>query len=165
MLIIVEDNIHKNYTTLLKASANKCRNDMKVGNISNSRGLTPSILIVISTIAWIISVEVFYMSGGISFWAFTSPGFGIIGMFLGSAITIIGYAVSKHGSKQRMDVDIIPKKYTVMKPASTPISVGSTLNFCPECGQKTAGFTQRFCMNCGFEFKKIYSGNGNHLSK
>jgi len=149
----------------LLASANKCRNDMKVGNIGNSKGLTPSILIIISTIAWIISVEVVYVSGGMSFWAFTSPGFGVIGMFLGSIIPIIGYAVSKQGIKRRRDLDFIPKKSIEMKSESTPIAVGSALNFCPECGQKTADFTQRFCMKCGFEFTKISSGNGNHLSK
>jgi len=149
----------------LLASANKCRNDMKVGNIGNSKGLTPSILIIISTIAWIISVEVVYVSGGMSFWAFTSPGFGVIGMFLGSIIPIIGYVVSKQGIKRRRDLDFIPKKSVGMKSVSIPITVGSALNFCPECGEKTADFTQSFCMKCGFEFPKISSGNGNHISK
>ena len=139
----------------LLASANKCRKDKKEGNIGNSRGLTPSILIIVSTIAWIISIEIVYMSGGMSFWGLTSPGFGVIGMFLGSALTIIGYAVSKYGSKQRRDVEFIPKKYTVMKSVSTPISVGSTFNFCPECGQKINSVTQRFCMKCGFELQNI----------
>jgi len=149
----------------LLATANKCRNDIKLGITGNSKGLTPSILIVISTIAWIISIEVVYMSGGMSFWNLTSPGFGVIGMFLGSVITIIGYAVSKQGLKRRRDIEFMPKQSIGMKTVSTPIPVGSTLNFCPECGQKTADFSQRFCMKCGIEFTKIPSGNGNHLSK
>ena len=139
----------------LLASANKYRNDRKVGIISNGKGLTSSIFIIVSTIAWIISIETVYISGGMSFWGLTSPGFGVIGMFLGSVITIIGYAVSKYGSKQRRDVDFIPKKDPIMKSITTPISVGSTFNFCPECGKKIISETQRFCMQCGFELQNI----------
>ncbi|MHA2038200.1 MAG: zinc ribbon domain-containing protein [Promethearchaeota archaeon] len=150
---------------VLIGSANRCRKDMKSGIFGNSKGLTPSILIIISTIAWIVSVEFVYMSGGMHFWTVTSPGFGVIGMFLGSSISIIGYAVSKRGPTQRGEVEFIPKKDIIAQSVSTSIPVGNTLNFCPECGQNLAKFPQRFCMNCGFEFKKISSGNGNQISK
>ncbi|MFX1243066.1 MAG: hypothetical protein ACFFA7_17605 [Promethearchaeota archaeon] len=50
------------------------------------------VLIALSTLAWIIMMEVFYnITWGNSHWQFYSPNFGVIGPFIGSTLIIIGF--------------------------------------------------------------------------
>ncbi|MFX0023894.1 MAG: hypothetical protein ACFE9S_16325 [Candidatus Hermodarchaeota archaeon] len=54
------------------------------------------ILIIISTLTWIVVMEVFYIiSWGVSHWQFYSPNFGVIGPFIGSALIIGGFFLLK----------------------------------------------------------------------
>ncbi len=49
-----------------------------------------AIVIIISTLTWIIKMEVFYNNWGNSHWQSYTPNFGVIGPFIGSAFIIIG---------------------------------------------------------------------------
>ena len=76
---------------------------------------------------------------------------GIIGLFIGSAISIIGYAYSRYTGQGR-NITILPKK----TPFISNSSIGEKsikLNFCPECGNKLESETQKFCRNCGFHLR------------
>jgi glucan phosphoethanolaminetransferase (alkaline phosphatase superfamily) len=71
------------------------------------RGLLPkinwlgfSILIMILTIAWMVMKEVStILSYNHSFWGLLSPGFGIIGLFSGAGLEIIGYISFKKSQR------------------------------------------------------------------
>lgn len=124
---------------------------------SGKSWVAPSILLIIGTIGWMVGMEintqVFY---GISLWAYISPSFGVIGMFLGGAVSLIGYGVSKMSPKETREV-IIPMKKEFVRPEngiSQPSEVG-VFKFCPECGYKIMSKEQRFCTNCGFELKGV----------
>ena len=91
-----------------------------------------------------------------------SPGFGVIGMFLGAALSIIGYGVSKMKGPRRVEL-IVPMKKEFMpieREIGMPIKeiTESTLNsikFCPNCGHNVISQGQRFCTKCGFELRGI----------
>lgn len=57
--------------------------------------LSFAIIITLSTLAWIIVMEIFYNINGYNHWSVYggdySPSFGIIGPFIGSAVIIIGF--------------------------------------------------------------------------
>ena len=58
------------------------------------------ILIVVLTIAWMVMKEIStILSYNHSFWGLLSPGFGIIGLFLGAGLQIVGYIFLKKNSK------------------------------------------------------------------
>lgn len=141
----------------LFSSSYSFRKEIKKGNIEKNRGLAPSIIIMISTIAWMISMEISFIvgPGSMSFWSAYNVGFGVIGMFLGAIFGMIGYGVSKYMAKQRGEVKFLPKKGFQIKFSSDPTITASNFNFCPECGQKIISETQRFCMNCRFELRNI----------
>lgn len=72
------------------------------------RGLLPKnnwlgfpILIMVLTIAWMVMKEVStILSFNHSFWGLLSPGFGIIGLFLGAGLQIAGYIFLKKIQKE-----------------------------------------------------------------
>lgn len=91
---------------ILIISSNKYRK-----GISNMR-LFPGILIITITIVWILLMEIAdLIQFGSSFWEPFYPGFGVIGMFIGGALSIIGYAVQKKIREPRKDKnDITPRE-------------------------------------------------------
>ena len=128
-----------------------------MGNTVKCNCLTPAILIIISTIAWIVVLDItsLIQSLPISFWDFANPGFGVIGMFFGAVFAITGYALSKYNTKYRGETVFLPRVEVPMKLPSTPIDSASAINFCPQCGQKILTEAQGFCTNCGGELKKF----------
>lgn len=153
-------------TFAIISSAVSCRKKMRMGIVKRAGWLIPSILLIIGTISWMIGMEInsniFY---GMSLWTYINPGFGVIGMFLGGAVSIVGYGVSKMKGPRREEIFIpmkkefitpeneisIPKK-EISKPTLT------SFKFCPNCGQKIISQEQRFCTNCGFELRGIPNG-------
>lgn len=141
---------------IIISKANKTR---KYGD--ESKWLGASILLIISTIAWIAGMEIngrIFFS--ISLWSVISPGFGVIGMFLGAILSIIGHGISKMSPRQPRDVIVLKKAQFVSSPASksSEFSVESSppsLKYCPMCGDKFIRQDQKFCGNCGFEIKDI----------
>lgn len=57
------------------------------------------VLVIVSTLAWIIMMELFYNLYGFNHWNFTGGGykpfFGIIGPFIGAILIILGSFVKK----------------------------------------------------------------------
>jgi len=90
---------------------------MRVGVTKKNPWLPLSILVIIGTIIWMAGMEILSLSYSIpfSFWGQVNPGFGVIGMFLGASLSIIGYGVSKMSSRQPREV-IIPMKKQFMSP-------------------------------------------------
>ncbi|MFX0144169.1 MAG: zinc-ribbon domain-containing protein [Candidatus Hodarchaeota archaeon] len=123
-----------------------------------STWLAPSILLMIGTIAWIAGMEIngrlFY---DFSLWLAVDPGFGVIGMFLGGILSIVGHGVSKMKPREA----ILPMKEQFMSPTishpDTSVAVlgTSSFKFCPDCGEKIVQANQKFCVNCGFELKGV----------
>lgn len=86
---------------ILFVSSYFCRRERNEQNIIKSRGLGPSILIIVSTILWMITIEIAFIGPvSISFWNTYNSGFGVIGMFLGAIVAIIGYGISRYIVKQ-----------------------------------------------------------------
>ncbi|MFW9771712.1 MAG: hypothetical protein ACFFBY_08545 [Promethearchaeota archaeon] len=56
-------------------------------------------LVIVSTLAWIIMMEVFYNLYGYNHWSFTGGGykpfFGVIGPFIGAALIVFGSLAKK----------------------------------------------------------------------
>ena len=136
-------------------SAITCKRKIKAGSIIKSYWLTPTILILTSTIGWIINIELVFRLGptSMSFWGAVDPGFGVIGMFLGSGFAIGGYIISKYTAKQREEVIFVGNRNkTLISPLSSTKS-DMSIKFCPECGTKAEEELQHFCRNCGFKLK------------
>ena len=72
-----------------------------------------SIILIISTIGWIVWIEIaMFISSGfqIGFWPGMAPGFGIIGIFLGVGFIIIGLLLIDINNKRaRLKVNEVPK--------------------------------------------------------
>lgn len=132
-----------------------CRKDLKAGSIVKSKWLTPAVLIIISTIGWMISIELVYLLGpsSLSFWEVINPNFGVIGMFLGAGFAIGGYAISKYGAKQRDETIYVLNRARSSSSPLVSIKSGMSVKFCPECGTKAEEEFQHFCSNCGFKLK------------
>ncbi len=120
--------------------------------------LAPPILTMGGTIGWIVGMEIISQSYGISLWSMVNPGFGVIGMFLGSIVSIIGHGVLVKVPKRPAEV-IVPMKEQFMRPSiSQPGELATesgipSVKFCPMCGDKLIRLDQKFCSNCGFEIK------------
>lgn len=138
---------------VLISSAISCKRDLKGVLGIKSSWLTPGILIIISTVGWIISIELVYRLGpsSMSFWEIIDPGFGVIGMFLGSGFAIGGYAISRYGTKQRDEVILITSQKGTLRSSPASDQFGLGFKFCPECNMKTRDELQRFCVNCGYK--------------
>ena len=94
--------------------------------------LGASIVMIICTIGWIITMELLWpLDRG--FWEYSDPGFGIVGLFIGSGISIVGYRYSRQ----------------------TSIKKDIPLSYCPKCGGEIRTEIKKFCVNCGYNFQSI----------
>jgi len=84
----------------------------KYGKGLNTMRLYLGILIITTTTVWILLMEIIdLIQFGTSFWEPFYPGFGVIGMFIGGALSIIGYVVQKKIGEPRIEKnDIMPKE-------------------------------------------------------
>jgi hypothetical protein len=115
--------------------------------------VAPSILMFLATIGYIAGYEMTYLEGiGYSFWSTVNPGFGIIGIFLGGIISIIGYGVTKVQPQPTREA-IFPVKKDFIR--SNVRSSTSTFKFCPSCGHDIIKPDQKFCIECGFQFENV----------
>lgn len=119
--------------------------------------LGAAIVMIICTIGWMVSIEVVW-EGYPSFWDVMDPGFCVFGLFIGSGISITGYAISRKRPLIRRII-ILPKKGlpSTSQPSTTHIQKSKTaqIKFCPECGNKVITEDQKFCINCGFNLKNF----------
>jgi len=154
----------------LAAKVRKRRFDLK--NFESTSIIIGALLIGI-TIYYLLAMDSAFYDGlviagvpfpaGLHYWEVFNPSFGVIGPFLSAVLAFIGAGVFRYYSKRKDD--LIPSKMGILEKKGPIVKSKQGLNFCPECGQKTADFAQRFCMKCGIEFMKTSSGSGNHLSK
>lgn len=117
--------------------------------------LFSAIAIIISTIAWMVAIEIVYIFESMSFWLEVNPGFGVIGPFIGASLALVGFGVSKIGAKEREPIQVpeeirVPKipQVEAQKIQGMPI-----VKFCPMCGYKVEREEHRFCRNCGFAIR------------
>ena len=75
-------------TIIYKRSSRDYRNLKKIW-------LLFAIIIIFSTLTWIIKMEIFYINWGGSHWQAYTPNFGVIGPFIGSAVIIIGVYLAR----------------------------------------------------------------------
>jgi hypothetical protein len=119
--------------------------------------ILPPIFLILSTIGYIAALEIrSYRLIDVSFWMNVNPGFGVIGMFIGSIISFIGYGVSKSSPKQPREV-IFPMKKEIINPVGENTAIAQTIKFCPECGHRILDREHKFCVDCGFQIKSIPS--------
>ncbi|MFX1571593.1 MAG: hypothetical protein ACFFB0_02510 [Promethearchaeota archaeon] len=85
-------------------SAYKRRSDLKNGIIKAKTFLIPAILIILSMITWMTLMEIAELQlYDLSMWNRYFPSFGVIGMFLGAGLIIVGFfLVKKNGSKPQL---------------------------------------------------------------
>lgn len=74
--------------------------------------LYPGILIITITTVWILLMEILdLIQFGSSYWEPFYPGFGVIGMFIGGALSKIRYVVQKKiGEPRKEKNDISPRE-------------------------------------------------------
>jgi len=63
--------------------------------------LLSAALIIISTLTWIIIMEIAYLNSPRSHWEWYSPHFGVIGPFIGSSLIIAGVILTKDDGKKK----------------------------------------------------------------
>lgn len=123
---------------------------------SKLKGITPSVLLIIGTLIWIIGIEVVtQISTGVSFWDPMGPGFAVIAPFLGAVIALIGYGATKKSPKRARE-PISPIKKNTVK-TQRDMHTQHSFKFCPTCGEKIAEINQRYCVNCGYDLKNYPS--------
>lgn len=125
---------------VLFSSVIKYKKSIENNQLPGKALLGASIAIIVFTVAWMVSQDV---ATSHHFWDMVSPHFGVFGLFIGSGISIIGYAYPRYINPER-NLITTPKKN---------ISTSIKLNFCPECGSQLVSETQKFCVNCGFHFR------------
>jgi hypothetical protein len=108
-----------------------------------------SILLILTTAAWMIVYEVeAQVDIGMSWWETMDPGFGVIGVFIGASISLTGTVVFSYLVKQE-GRELVPyKQLPTQKPQVVPTTVPK---FCPMCGTKIGNDTFKFCTDCGFK--------------
>ncbi len=110
-----------------------------------------SILLIITTAGWMIVYEVLaQVEVGFSWWENMDPGFGVIGIFIGAVISLIGTAVSSYMVRQGQRVITPYKQLPMERPNLQPLTP-TTPKFCPMCGNKIMNITFKFCSNCSFK--------------
>ncbi|MFX1378236.1 MAG: hypothetical protein ACFFA4_04010 [Promethearchaeota archaeon] len=96
-LIIVSSSVTIITATLL------CKKFSKILSENKKIWITVALLIAISTLSWIIMMEVFYMIYGYNHWITSGGGyipyFGVIGPFIGTIIIIIGVLFDKNSNR------------------------------------------------------------------
>ena len=149
------------FAVFLIGSANSIRTGKKEFFKSRKGFYAVSVLLIITTAVWMIVYEVVsYIEVSQSWWDVMDPGFGVIGIFLGATISIIGIAIANYliSQKQRMQIHYIEKQqYTIPQSSnqgSYKTQQMSVPKFCPLCGSKVLISDSKFCMECGFEFGK-----------
>ena len=135
--------------------ANMNRRGTAVQEVKN-KWYFSSILLIITTAGWMIVYEVVaQVETSFSWWENMDPGFGVIGIFIGAVISLIGTAVSSYMVRQGQRV-ITPYKQLPTE-QGLPIQKGpqpmptTAPKFCPMCGNKIENETFKFCSNCGFK--------------
>jgi hypothetical protein len=120
-----------------------------------------SVLLIITTAIWMIIYEVVnFVETSESWWDVMDPGFGVIGIFFGAMISIIGTAIANYliRRKQGIKIPSIKKQQYMIPPSADQGSYKtrqiSTPKFCPMCGNKVMIRDSKFCLECGFEFGK-----------
>ncbi|UCC19316.1 MAG: zinc ribbon domain-containing protein [Promethearchaeota archaeon] len=140
------------------SSGSSYRRKMRSNISDKAKWLAPSILLIIGAIIWMVGMEIISLTTPYptSFWSTINPGFGVIGMFLGGAVSIIGYGISRMKPQETREI-ILPMKKEFIKTGEVAISADLTksFRFCPNCGHQIYKQEQRFCTNCGFEFNGI----------
>ncbi len=127
--------------------------------------VAPSVFLMIGTIIYIVGLEInTYNIGGFSFWSNINPGFGVIGMFLGGIVSLIGYGVSKMSPRQATDIFVAKKTEFMRSEKEIHPTPSSIFKFCPMCGYKIVKTDQKFCVNCGFQFVTEPEGKVESLS-
>lgn len=133
--------------------------------------LALGVLLIGGTIFFIGGAEAAFRIHGIidydiydlSFWEHRTPGFAVIAPFIGGGLSILGYIISKATINGGVEIRPISKEPTpevkeitpVEKEIATPTTPsGEGFRFCPECGQEISSPDDKFCLSCGFEFKK-----------
>ena len=75
----------------------KHRDDLKTGSIKLPIYIIPSICIICSTIFWMAAMEIAELDiYGLSMWGRYVPGFGVIGLFIGTSLIIFGILITKY---------------------------------------------------------------------
>jgi len=73
------------------------RNDLKKGSINLAEYVIPAICIVSSLIFWMVGMEIAERNiYDISMWGRYIPGFGVIGLFIGACLIILGSVLTKY---------------------------------------------------------------------
>jgi hypothetical protein len=99
----------------------------------------------------------------VSFWDGRTPGFAVIAPFIAGGLSILGYIVSKASRTGEIEITPISKEATTevkttpsveKESLPSPTPSGEDIRFCPECGQEISSPEDKFCLSCGFEFKK-----------
>ena len=130
------------------------RKRMKDRKVNPIVWLGASLCILGSTIGWIVAIDNGMSSPSLpSFWSFFNPGFGVIGMFIGLILPIIGYGGARVSMKQKRETIQPLQKGVAVTETYDPITSTtpqiSNIVFCPECGSKLSKENQKFCMDCG----------------
>lgn len=74
----------------------KHRDELKMGIIDLPKYIIPAIFIISSTIFWMVMMEIAERNiYDISMWGRYVPGFGVIGMFIGAGLIILGSLLTK----------------------------------------------------------------------
>ncbi|MFX1389792.1 MAG: hypothetical protein ACFE9Z_07015 [Promethearchaeota archaeon] len=124
---------------------------------SEKNWVAPSVLVIVGTIIYIAGLEInTYLIGGFSYWQNVNPGFGVIGMFIGSIISLIGIGVLKSRTRPPLEV-IVPMKKEIVNSVGESTPIGQSMKFCPECGHKILNSSHKFCVNCGFQIESFPS--------
>lgn len=77
-------------------STYRSKKNEKQGKVRPAHSVVPAIFIIITIITWMITMEIAeFQLYDISFWDRYLPSFGLIGMFLGAGLTIIGFFMFK----------------------------------------------------------------------
>ncbi|MFX0028566.1 MAG: zinc ribbon domain-containing protein [Candidatus Hermodarchaeota archaeon] len=133
--------------------------------------LALSILLIGATIFFIAGAEIAFRihyliefdTFDVSFWEYRNPSFAVIAPFIAGGLTILGFIISRASREGEVEITPISKDVVsdskemppVEKEVSPAVSPpAEDFRFCPECGQEISSPEDKFCLSCGFEFKK-----------